>query len=459
MSFWSAASTAWRLGREYTAATDAARQALADGRPVAAVVRAFAERTEGQLDDQAAETLVHGLELGIDYARRGALAAGRIAAGVEQHGPALLDRAAQSSDRVRDGAARAGVLLTRLALRLGALLGVALLACPPCARAALACDGMTDDAPALQAAFDAACNAKERVIQLPAHGRCRIETPVASRCRDGLTLLGGRGAAGTGPVIAYAGAGDRGVDLRGSVNLRIEGVGFEYLDPGFAGALVDLSLRNVCADDGDRLCVTDADCPSACDTTRHAFATNVALHRTSFNGPVLPVPTRERHLYLRHAINVSIDESMFWRGGYHVYGVDGPTEWTSVVNITRSAFYAAARASIWNLTWATRLEGNFWQPQGIAQNRTRAYGHSPGILVDGFTAVGNSFWDLPVGSGERAPWIRVGGSGILIAGNKFESMDEVAPTARGVVIDAPSDGVSVIGNSCKRLARCWAGTE
>lgn len=128
MSFWESAKLAWKLGREYSGAWSAARDAIERGASVTEIVRTFADATENQLDDRAAEQLVLGIQHGIEVAQTVAVAAGRAAAWVEKNETDTLDAIARLSSaverhgpRVTSLVARAGVLATKAALRLDAL--------------------------------------------------------------------------------------------------------------------------------------------------------------------------------------------------------------------------------------------------------------------------------------------------------------------------------------------------
>lgn len=68
MTFLATAARAVRLAQQYTDAWEAALEALEHERPLPEVVRAFAAKTENQLDDRAAETLIEGLTRAIDAA-------------------------------------------------------------------------------------------------------------------------------------------------------------------------------------------------------------------------------------------------------------------------------------------------------------------------------------------------------------------------------------------------------
>lgn len=72
MSFLSTAARAIRLAREYSDATDAALKAIEEGSSLSCVVFSFASRTENQIDDQAAEILIEGLEKAIEAAEAAA---------------------------------------------------------------------------------------------------------------------------------------------------------------------------------------------------------------------------------------------------------------------------------------------------------------------------------------------------------------------------------------------------
>ncbi len=146
MSAWSTLATCWRISQEYPAAFDAARDAFMAGQPIAACVRAFAERTENRIDDRLADELVAALTVGIDYAHKAATACARVAAVIEEHGPKLardIDtgaraieavtprvvgtlrtgaaEVAQRSEQIRELAARVGVIAVRAATRLAAM--------------------------------------------------------------------------------------------------------------------------------------------------------------------------------------------------------------------------------------------------------------------------------------------------------------------------------------------------
>lgn len=156
MSFWSAASTAWRVSREYPAAWAAAQRVLEAGGSATAAVRAFAAETSDAFDDQAAAHLSEGLTLGITYAQRAATQLGRIAATIEAEAPARLAQ-------VNDGALRfeqwVWEVASRLAIGLMHLTGVAQRA----ARKA-------DDVAALAARAGVACTkASIRLAQLKGH--------------------------------------------------------------------------------------------------------------------------------------------------------------------------------------------------------------------------------------------------------------------------------------------------
>ena len=61
MSFWSAALTVWRLADELTDAKKAAQDVLAKGGSPLKALDAFAQKTHGQLDDEALRLLKEGL--------------------------------------------------------------------------------------------------------------------------------------------------------------------------------------------------------------------------------------------------------------------------------------------------------------------------------------------------------------------------------------------------------------
>lgn len=68
MTFLATAARAVRLAQQYTDAWEAALEALEHERPLPEVVRAFASKTENQLDDRAAEVLIDGLTRAIGVA-------------------------------------------------------------------------------------------------------------------------------------------------------------------------------------------------------------------------------------------------------------------------------------------------------------------------------------------------------------------------------------------------------
>ena len=67
MGFWSAAATAWSLAVDLQDARDAAKDVLSKGGSPLQALRAFAQATDGQLDDKALEAL----EQGLSYSLRG----------------------------------------------------------------------------------------------------------------------------------------------------------------------------------------------------------------------------------------------------------------------------------------------------------------------------------------------------------------------------------------------------
>lgn len=85
MSLWSALTTAWTVAREGRQALDAAQETLAAGGTPFAALEAFAAATDGQLDDEAVETLRHALGQAI----RGLHGAALAAAWVAEHEDAL----------------------------------------------------------------------------------------------------------------------------------------------------------------------------------------------------------------------------------------------------------------------------------------------------------------------------------------------------------------------------------
>lgn len=62
MSFWQTAAKAARLAREYGEATDAALRAVEQGQSIDEIVKAFAAETDNELDDEAANILIAGLD-------------------------------------------------------------------------------------------------------------------------------------------------------------------------------------------------------------------------------------------------------------------------------------------------------------------------------------------------------------------------------------------------------------
>lgn len=68
MSFFSTAATAIRVARECEDAWEAALEAIEHERPLPEVIRAFASKTDSQIDDHAADVLIEGLTKAIDIA-------------------------------------------------------------------------------------------------------------------------------------------------------------------------------------------------------------------------------------------------------------------------------------------------------------------------------------------------------------------------------------------------------
>lgn len=132
----------------------------------------------------------------------------------------------------------------------------------------VACDGTTDDGAGLQAALDSFCPTGTGTLELPPTGRCKIATPIKARCLYGLTITGNDNAPdAVKPVIAYSGTGPRAVDLRGVVNFRSTGVAYEASNAAFSSSLIDLTATGRCANNANRACDIDAECPgSTCDT-------------------------------------------------------------------------------------------------------------------------------------------------------------------------------------------------
>ena len=65
MTLWSALSTAWSVGRETSHAVTAAQEKLTAGASPFAALHAFAEATEGKLDDDTLATLESALRTGV----------------------------------------------------------------------------------------------------------------------------------------------------------------------------------------------------------------------------------------------------------------------------------------------------------------------------------------------------------------------------------------------------------
>ncbi len=360
------------------------------------------------------------------------------------------------------------------------------------------CDGTTDNTAGLQAALDSFCPTGQGEIELPQTGICKIASTIKARCLQGLTITGNANAPDASkPVIHYTGTGPRGIDLRGMVNFRSVGVAYEATN-SYDGSLIDLRATKTCTNNGLRACDVDADCPgSTCNQAVDRWVSNAYFDLGKFSGPCADVAECTaagapytcctgsgvgacdlRLLAVRHIVNLNLDRNVFRGGMYHVYGVDNDNEWTSVVNLTRNYFYKAGRTSVMNLRWATNSQGNFWQPQGCNQNKSRAFDRSSGVTVEGFYSHGDSFWDLAPSAGytETGPWISVSGRNINIS-SRFESAytngncsssgvpwacctgsgtGTCTPIGQAVQLSGgASNGVAITGSYCKNLATCW----
>jgi hypothetical protein len=129
MGFFGSAYRAVQVGFEYKAAITAAQDAYAAGKSLPDVVRAFTDNTDGTYDDAAADLLEKELRQGIEWAHQAATIAGKVAAAIEDNGPAVFAAAAKTlfwinehAEDVRAAAAKTGVAAVKLSTRLEALL-------------------------------------------------------------------------------------------------------------------------------------------------------------------------------------------------------------------------------------------------------------------------------------------------------------------------------------------------
>ena len=95
MGFFSALSTAWALGNEYTGAWQAGARAVEDGGGVLDGLRAFADHTGNRLDDEAVEVLAKGITAAIDYSLIAGMVAMRAGLWLENHGPRIIATASR----------------------------------------------------------------------------------------------------------------------------------------------------------------------------------------------------------------------------------------------------------------------------------------------------------------------------------------------------------------------------
>ena len=130
MGAFSALGTVVSLTLETSRAASAAREALDDGRPLAEVVRAFAQETETDLDDRAVEELIEGMEKFVEVAREVAVLAIRVAPRLEEwaevgiaRGREVLDWAEANLPEVREGLATVASGASRVADGAERLLG------------------------------------------------------------------------------------------------------------------------------------------------------------------------------------------------------------------------------------------------------------------------------------------------------------------------------------------------
>lgn len=130
MGAFSALGTVVSLTLETSRAASAAREALDDGRPLAEVVRVFAQETETDLDDRAVEELIEGMEKFVEVAREVAVLAIRVAPRLEEwaevgiaRGREVLDWAEANLPEVREGLATVASGASRVADEAERLLG------------------------------------------------------------------------------------------------------------------------------------------------------------------------------------------------------------------------------------------------------------------------------------------------------------------------------------------------
>jgi len=303
------------------------------------------------------------------------------------------------------------------------------------------------DCSQLQSALDDLCETRGGTIYLPDGAVCDYTESPKATCLHRIRIA----TEGKAATLRYVGSGARGFDFRGVRRFRLENVVVQCPNPVDC---LDFRLSLYCEQDVSIACETDADCGSKgpCEATNFSFAGEVLLDRVYVVGA--PTTEPQKLLALKHAVHFDIQSSEFWFGGYHVYGVDSMNEWTSEVHVRDSHFHNAGICSLWNLTWQTSIKDVYHEPQGVNGDVACAYGHDPGILVNGFSASGWGLWDLPAGA--TGTWIRIAGRGINLAGLRMEALVP-SVVADGVKIDELSSGVTIPAPSCTNLRRClWA---
>lgn len=268
------------------------------------------------------------------------------------------------------------------------------------------CDGVTNDATALQNAFDA-LPSRGGVIEFPPAATCLSTSALNLDTKQGVILRGGGGRQNTSAssILSFnlTGAGSL-LSAQKVAGLTIKDLTVRTQHASFTGKLVDASGVNGVSDSN----FVDLDNAYLIDIGGGVRSTTL--------------------LYLDRVVSASVRNSRLQNGGTAIYGKASSGSYSSSVTVKDSLFRQQDVAAIKN-------PGNGWVITGnnfgaLAGGTSVAITHDAGVYGNGQLIEGNIFFGSTTGS---SPWITTASTGSTISSNAF--IGHSGGTEVGVKVD------------------------
>jgi hypothetical protein len=284
-----------------------------------------------------------------------------------------------------------------------------------------ACDGVTDDATALQAALNS-LSPNGGVIYTPSGSVCLFGSTLTIP-QNAVTLRGLNNKNGnitTPSTWIYTGTGTRAIDARDTGGFRIDGMQIVYSSASFTGSLIDVS-----------------------GLTPGSSVTFTPTIYNSFLGTSTGRTGTATLVNAGGTVDLTLDTSYFYHGAPSLLGegIIGQNVRTTIRNNT-FAFNENVTISSCGVNWI--VEGNSFEPNTVGQAET--FGTISAFPCQGGVWTSNFFGDVTADGGT---WIDGFFQGTSFIGNQMAGPTGVANTT-GIKLNS-SAGVVVSGNRFELL--------